>query len=135
MEKKPPSITLWAYKTDPNNLTDFIAIVRNLVYANRYFLRMDHDDEYIDRYMENIQAQESDANAMKKYLIIMGAAMIIAAPLTGGTSAVWGLDLIVSTTTGKSMFDHILHAAMEALGVDRNYIGNFSIWGITSNQG
>jgi hypothetical protein len=33
------------------------------------------------------------------------------------------------------MFDHILHAAMEALGVDRNYIGNFSIWGITSNQG
>ncbi|MBN2229592.1 MAG: hypothetical protein JW779_08340 [Candidatus Thorarchaeota archaeon] len=33
------------------------------------------------------------------------------------------------------MFDHILLGAMQALGVDRNYIGNFSIWGITSDQG
>lgn len=61
--------------------------------------------------------------------------MIVASPVLGWTTAIWGLDMIISTTTGKSMFDHILHGAMTVLGVDENYIGNFRIWGITSNQG
>ncbi len=109
--------------------------VRNLVYYNKYFLRMEYDDGYISKYLSHMHAQEQDAVSMKKYMILMGLAMIASAPLTGGTSVIWGLDMIVSTTSGKSMFDHILHGAMEALGVDKNYIGNFSIWGITSNQG
>jgi len=131
----PPSVTLWAYREDPDSLNDIVSVVRNLIYVDRHFLRMDYDDEYIDRYLETIQANENEANAMKKWYIVLGAVMMAAAPLTAGTSAVWGLDMIVSVTTGKSMFDHILHGAMSAMGVDKNYIGNFSIWGITSNQG
>ncbi|MHA1390058.1 MAG: hypothetical protein ACTSR9_16655 [Candidatus Thorarchaeota archaeon] len=129
----PPSVTLWAYREDPDSLKDIVSMVRNLVYMDRHFLRMDYDDGYIDRYLEHIQTQESDANTMKKWYIVLGAAMMAAAPLTAGTSALWGLNMIVSVTTGKSMFDHIIHHAMSAVGVDENYIGNFSIWGITSD--
>ncbi|MHA1137140.1 MAG: hypothetical protein ACTSSE_11705 [Candidatus Thorarchaeota archaeon] len=131
----PPSVTVWAYQKDPSTLNDIVSVVRNLIYADRYFLRMEYEEDYIDTYLETISAQESEANAMKNWYIVLGAAMIAAAPLTAGTSAIWGLDMIVSVTTGKSMFDHFLHGVMQWSGVDDNYIGNFSIWGITSNQG
>ncbi|TFG98948.1 hypothetical protein E4H12_04475 [Candidatus Thorarchaeota archaeon] len=116
-------------------MKDIVSVVRNLIYADRYFLRMQYEEDYIDTYLESISAQETEANSMKGWYIVLGAAMVAAAPFTAGTSAIWGLDMIVSVTTGKSMFDHFLHSIMYAFGVDKNYIGNFSIWGITSNQG
>ncbi|MHA1390066.1 MAG: hypothetical protein ACTSR9_16695 [Candidatus Thorarchaeota archaeon] len=131
----PPSVTVWAYREDPSTLNDIVSVVRNLINADRYFIRMQYEEDYIDTYLETISAQETEANSMKGWYIVLGAAMIAAAPFTAGTSAIWGLDMIVGVTTGKSMFDHFLHGAMRLFGVDENYIGNFSIWGITSNQG
>lgn len=60
--------------------------------------------------------------------------MIIAAPFTAGTSAVWGADLIVGAVTGKSMFDHAIHWSMTSANLVRagtfseNYLANFSLW-------
>jgi hypothetical protein len=50
--------------------------------------------------------------------------------------------MIVSSTTGKSMFDHLTQGVMHGANLltggrtfDENYMGNFSFWHITSHRG
>ncbi|MHA1136659.1 MAG: hypothetical protein ACTSSE_09245 [Candidatus Thorarchaeota archaeon] len=57
----------------------------------------------------------------------------------------WGSDMIISTQTGKSLFDHLIHGGMSLanslasltgqVAFDENYKGNFSLWQMTSNKG
>ncbi len=140
-----PSVTLWAYKEDPAELTDIASMVSNLLFADIFHLRMEYDEGYIQEYYSHLRDQGFDANAMKKWMILLGVAMIVTAPITGGSSAMWGMDMIVSTTTGKSMFNHIIHGAMrlantlgEPFGMtafEENYIGNFSMMNMVSQKG
>ncbi|MGY5852772.1 MAG: hypothetical protein RTU92_04320, partial [Candidatus Thorarchaeota archaeon] len=138
-----PTVTVWAYDDDPATTSkDVASIVNNLLYAEMFYLKMAYDQEYISAYMERIEGQSEQAERMKGYMIALGAAMICAAPYTGGVSGIWGIDLIVSTSTGTSMFDHILNAGMGLTNVvtggrafDEDYIGNFTLFHLTSERG
>jgi hypothetical protein len=132
---KVPAVTLWAYREDPAQVTDMVSNIRNLLYADFFYLKMEYDQDYIDKYLQDMQVSRSDANSQKIWMTGLGIAMIAMAPVTAGTTAIWGVDMITSVVTGKSMFDHILQGAMRFAGVDENYVGNFSMWQITSNAG
>ncbi|MHA2223174.1 MAG: hypothetical protein ACXAAO_14115, partial [Candidatus Thorarchaeota archaeon] len=106
-----PMVTVWLYDKDPATVTDMVDNVRNMLYADIFFIRAEMDRDYLNRYFE-LQNIQSNNQIYNKYgMIALGAAMIIAAPFTGGASAIWGLDLISASTTGKSMFDHAIHGA------------------------
>jgi hypothetical protein len=137
-----PAVTLWAYRENPTMATDLVTRVRNLLYADIFYLKMEYDRSYINRYFALGRTQQSEANKMKVWMVALGAAMMVTAPVTGGSSAIWGLDMIVSTVTGKSMFDHIIHGAMgvanELTGgqaFDNNFVGNFSMMNLVSQKG
>ncbi len=141
-----PVVTMWVYRDNPTNITDIVSTVRNLLYADIFYLRMEYDDNYLSRYYAEQQRLGAEGRAMKKWLVIMGAAMVIVGALTipfgGGGMVVWGADMIISTHTGQSMFDWIAKGIMQGANFltggsafDENYIGNFSIWQMTSNKG
>jgi hypothetical protein len=142
----PPKVTIWIYQNDPDSCTDFLSLIRNTIYMNVIQLRMEIDQEYLAKYFDILREQENQAWANKVGMVILGAAMIIVSPFTGGSSAVWGADLIVSSVTGKSMFDHISHGAMHFINsvsrtaggenvYSEDYINSFQFMHFSSDVG
>jgi hypothetical protein len=83
-----PAVTIWVYEEHPDMCQNVVESVNNLLYADVFYLRMEYDDTYINSYLAELQELEWEANAMKKYMVVMGTAMILAAPFTGGTTAI-----------------------------------------------
>jgi hypothetical protein len=130
-----PVVTVWVYRNQPSQASDLASTIRNLLYSDWFYLKMEYDEDYINTYLARLQTLSQIANANKPWMLAMGAGMILTAPLTCGASAVWGTDLIVGQLTGKSLFDHIATGLMTVAGLDKNYIGNFSVWHLTSDRG
>ncbi|MGQ4913006.1 MAG: hypothetical protein ACP6KW_12625, partial [Candidatus Thorarchaeota archaeon] len=141
-----PVVTIFVYRQDPATCTDVVSSVRNLLYADICYLRMEYDMDYLDTYYSEQERLAAEGRAMKKWMVLMGAAMVVVGALTipfgGGGMIVWGADMIVSTHTGQSLFDWAAKGIMQGVNwltggtaFDENYIGNFSIWQLTSNKG
>ncbi|MGY5854070.1 MAG: hypothetical protein RTU92_10920, partial [Candidatus Thorarchaeota archaeon] len=144
-----PVISFWVYNQDPATITDFVSMVRNFLYADVFYLKMEYDEDYLSTYYSEQSRLEEESREIRKWLAVMGATMVgvalLTAPWGGGIMALWGTDMLVSTQTGKSLFDHLIHGGMNlansiaslvgATAFDENYIGNFSIWQMTSNKG
>jgi len=144
-----PVISIWAYNQTPSTITDFVSMIRNLLYADVFYLKMEYDESYLHTYYSQQSRLQEESQSMKKWLAVLGAAMVgvgvLTAPVGGGVMILWGSDMIVSTTTGKSLFDHLIHGGMNlansvtslvnGTAFTEDYIDNFSFWQMTSNKG
>jgi len=144
-----PVISVWAYNQTPSTITDFVSMIRNLLYADVFYLKMEYDESYLHTYYSQQSRLQEEGESMKKWLALMGAAMVgvgvLTAPVGGGVMILWGSDMIVSTMTGKSLFDHLIHGGMHlsnsiaslvnGTAFNEDYIDNFSFWQMTSNKG
>jgi hypothetical protein len=131
-----PQVVVWIYRQDPHTTEDILAQIQNLLYADMFYLKMEYDRDFIREYENRLHRTENLYNNIKKYMIILGAGMVVAGLLMGEPSMIfWGSDMVVSTYTGKSILDHIAHTVLGVAGFDQNFIGNFSIWQMTSNTG
>ncbi len=111
--------------------------IRNLLYTDVIYIRAELDKDYINEYLKRQQNARWASEANRLFMIAMGAVMVALAPIPGvGTaSAIWGADLIVASTTGKSMFDHAAHQLLRGLGAEESYIESFSFMHFTSDKG
>ncbi|MHA2200870.1 MAG: hypothetical protein ACXABN_13380 [Candidatus Thorarchaeota archaeon] len=110
-----PIIEIYVYQKDPRTVTDFLDMINNMIYADVVHVRAEMDMDYIGTYMDILRQQREDAVVARWGMFILGAAMVATAPWTGGASAIWGLDLMCSSATGKSMFDYAGQFVMHGL--------------------
>jgi len=126
-----PVVTVILYAQDPNDCEDMAEHIRNLLYTDVFYLRAEIDSEYMDSYYARQENTERVELQQRKLMCVLGAAMIV----TGLPAAIWGLDMIISSTTGKSMFDHAAHFLMRASGkFSEDYINSFSFMHFTSDK-
>ncbi len=144
--RRAPQITLFVYREDPDSIhDDIVAQVNNLVYADVFYLKVEYEDEYIDRWISIGLQKEADSNAVRGGLVALGWGLIAIAPLTKGVTGVWGLELLSQGYTGTGMFDHgikgfmrfanfLSEAVTEEAVYSQQYIEAFSIWHIVSDR-
>jgi hypothetical protein len=147
----PPAVLVVIYNSDPRDMTDIVSRVSNLVDYHYYPVRLRMDDDYVAEYRHNNIVVQEAQKEQGIYVLMLGIVMIAASPWIGGTSAVWGLDMIVGVYTGMSMFDHLAHATMShantlaiAVGAaygnedaalfDEEYIERFSVFHVCSDK-
>jgi hypothetical protein len=130
-----PIVRVFIYQKRPEMATDMIDMVTNTLFADVYYVRATMDEEYVHEYIKIQRQLEQDAEDAKAGMILLGGAMVVAGIITLNPATVfWGADLIISTRTGKSILDHISHAALRAAGVDEKYIESFSFMHFTSDK-
>ncbi|MHA1812899.1 MAG: hypothetical protein ACTSYX_05620 [Candidatus Thorarchaeota archaeon] len=136
-----PVLRVWAYRKDPQTIQDLPEQIRNLVYADLFYLKMAYDEGFIDTYMERVRVQEEEAARMKKGMLVLGVLMM-AAGYFDPPLLFWGADMISQSLTDKSLLDHLAQGAMHGANAwygtpvfNENYIGNFSVWHATADRG
>ncbi|OLS30820.1 MAG: hypothetical protein ThorAB25_07440 [Candidatus Thorarchaeota archaeon AB_25] len=144
--QRAPSITLFVYQEAPDSIhDDIVSQVNNLVYADVFYLKVEYEGDYIDKWIQIGLQKEADSNAVRGGLVAMGWAMIAIAPLTAGVTGVWGAELCSQGYTGTGIFDHLIKGGMRAINsvseilggeevISESYIEDFSIWHITSDR-
>jgi hypothetical protein len=119
-----------------------VDLVRNTLYANIFYIRAQMDNDYLGTYLQNMRIQERNQEAMRVGMFILGAAMVLTAfiPGVGPAIALWGADLMSSSYTGKSLFDHAAHGianGLNAVGLtnfSQDTIQSFQFWNMVSDR-
>lgn len=139
-----PVIRIWAYRDNPATVSDLLSQIRNTLYTDIYYMKLEYDRDYISTYQSILQDQNRETNRLRPYMVALGLSMVIAGWWNPGM-VVWGADLILQAVTDRSLFDITAQGAMHAWnglmalggidGIDPNYIGNFSLMHLTSDPG
>lgn len=142
-----PALAVMVYRQDPTSRMDTLSRIRNLLFADSLYLKMEYDHAYLDTYQEITTGLEQDAERLKPYMFALGAAMMVCAP-ANPAMAVWGLDMISQSLWETSVWDVAAHHVMWGINTltrlygpahraafDENYIGNFSLFHITHDEG
>ena len=117
----------------------------SLVYADVFYLKVEYEDEYIDRWISIRLQKEADSNQLRGGLIALGWGLIAIAPLTKGVTGVWGLELLSQGYTGTGIFDRLSKGYMRVANFlsevvtgdivySQQYMEAFSFWHITSDR-
>jgi hypothetical protein len=110
--------------------------IKNMLFADVFYIRAELDQDYLSRYFEIQQEKQWASESSRLGMIVLGAVMMATAviPGVGWATAIWGADLICSATTGKSMFDHVIHGAMSLAGVSEDTVNSFSFMHFTGDK-
>jgi hypothetical protein len=125
-----PVITVWLYQKNPNDCIDIVEQVRNMVYADVFYVRAEMDNDYLDVYFNIQQQVQRNQLVTRQLLCVVGGVMIVS-----GVGAVWGADMITQSLTGRSMFDWGIQGIMRAIGVREDFVESFSLFHFVSDAG
>ncbi len=136
-----PALAVMVYRQDPTIRMDTLSRLRNLLFADSMYLKMEYDYDYLDTYNEITIDLEQEGERLKPYMLALGVGMMASTPLNPAM-AVWGFDIISQTLWSTSVWDTAAHGVMrfanwltQGRAFDEHYIGNFSLFHITHDEG
>jgi hypothetical protein len=131
-----PQVNIWLSKEDPTQLTDMVSKVRNMLYYDMFYVKMEMEDDFVSRYLSRQTDKEAEARRMKTFMFVLGATMTTVGALSANPGmAIWGLDLCVATTTDKSLFDHLGQEMLRLRGYNESYVEQWHFMQMFGDKG